>query len=129
MTTGQASSLRRERTFVRSRISPRRFARSEGWRENSILNSKCGRAGRGAWIADGIGPAGRLEELSRALSSLAAFLADAPRRLEDLAAATESGLGERLYNQPPQSRIANTTIVVIAISLTVVAILCYCWCL
>jgi hypothetical protein len=65
------------------------------------------------------------------LSSLAAFLADAPRRLEDvvsrLDAAAKSGLDDRLHNQPAQSRIANTTIVVIAISLTGMAILCYRW--
>jgi hypothetical protein len=59
------------------------------------------------------------------------LLADAPRRLEDvvsrLDAAAKSGLDDRLHNQPAQSRIANTTIVVIAISLTGVAILCYRW--
>jgi hypothetical protein len=58
-------------------------------------------------------------------------LADPPRRREDLAsrlgAAAESGLGRRLYSHSLQSRIANTTIVVIAISLTAVAILCYRW--
>jgi len=47
----------------------------------------------------------------------AAFLADAPRRLEDRAsridAAAGHGLAERLFNQPLQSRIANTTIMVI----------------
>jgi ubiquinone biosynthesis protein len=84
----------------------------------------------GAWIADNLGPAGRLEDLSRGLSSLAVFLADAPRRLEGLASrldeAAEHERGRRLYNGS-QSRIANTTIVVIAISLTVVAILCYRW--
>jgi hypothetical protein len=41
--------------------------------------------------------------------------------------AAEARLDERLYNQAQQSRIANTTIVVIAISLTVVAILWYRW--
>ncbi len=33
-----------------------------------------------AWIADNLGPVGRLDDLSRGLSLLAAFLADAPRR-------------------------------------------------
>jgi hypothetical protein len=42
-------------------------------------------------------------------------------------AAGELRLGDRLYNRPQQSRIANTTIVVIAISVTIVAILWYCW--
>ncbi|HEY1454063.1 MAG TPA: hypothetical protein VGF57_11430 [Roseiarcus sp.] len=58
-------------------------------------------------------------------------LADPPRRREDLArrlgAAAVSGFGRRLYSHSLQSRIANTTIVVIVISFTVVAILCYRW--
>jgi hypothetical protein len=33
-----------------------------------------------AWIADNLGPVGRLDDLSRGLSFLAAFLADAPWR-------------------------------------------------
>jgi hypothetical protein len=69
-----------------------------------------------------------VDDLSRGLSSPAAFLADAPRRLGDvLDTAAKSRLDDRLHNQPTQSRIANTTIVVIAISLTAVAILCYRW--
>ena len=36
----------------------------------------------GAWIAENLGPVGRIDDASRGLSSLAAFLADAPRRLE-----------------------------------------------
>src|SRR5271155_3856504 len=39
-----------------------------------------GRAGRGAWITDNLGPVSRLDDLSRGLSLLAAFLADAPWR-------------------------------------------------
>jgi hypothetical protein len=69
--------------------------------------------------------------MSCGFSFLAAFQAEARGRVEDLAArlgaARELRLGERLYNQPQQSRIANTTIVVIAISVTTVAILWYCW--
>ena len=42
-----------------------------------------------------------------------------------VASRLESPHCERLHNRPPQSRIANTTIMVIAISLTVVAILCH----
>jgi hypothetical protein len=60
-----------------------------------------------------------------------AFLVAAPRGLEDLAAgsnlAAEATPGERLRDWPQQSRIANTTIVVIAISLTVATILWYGW--
>jgi hypothetical protein len=53
------------------------------------------------------------------------------RRLEDRAsridAAARCRLAERLFNQPLQSRIANTTIMVIEIPLTVGAILRYHW--
>src|SRR5271157_4697563 len=44
----------------------------------------------GAWIADNLGPARRLEDLSRGLSSLAVFLANAPRHLEIIAARFET---------------------------------------
>ena len=84
-----------------------------------------------AWIADNLGPVGRLEDVTRGLSSLAGFIADAPRRLENLAAfldaSAEAGSGEHLHSEARQSRIANTTIVVIAFSITIVAILCYRW--
>ena len=48
----------------------------------------------GAWIADNLGPVGRLEDLTRGLSSLAVFLADAPRRLEKIAARLETDANE-----------------------------------
>ena len=48
----------------------------------------------GAWIADNLGPVGRLEDLSRGLSSLAFFLADAPRHLEKIAARLETDANE-----------------------------------
>ena len=38
----------------------------------------------GAWIAENLGPIGRLEDAGRTLSSVAAFLVDAPRRLEQI---------------------------------------------
>src|SRR5271170_6702292 len=44
----------------------------------------------GAWIAENLGPAGRLEDVSRGLSSLAAFLANAPQHLEKIAARLET---------------------------------------
>jgi ubiquinone biosynthesis protein len=44
----------------------------------------------GAWIAENLGPVGRLEDAGRTLSSVAAFLADAPRRLEQIAARLEA---------------------------------------
>jgi ubiquinone biosynthesis protein len=44
----------------------------------------------GAWIAENLGPLGRLEDVNRGLSSLAVFLANAPRHLEKIAARLET---------------------------------------
>jgi ubiquinone biosynthesis protein len=44
----------------------------------------------GAWIADNLGPIGRIEDAGRILSSIAAFLADAPGRLEQIAVRLEA---------------------------------------
>ena len=49
----------------------------------------------GAWIAENLGPRGRLDDVSRGLASLAAFLADAPRRLEEIASRLEAASGAR----------------------------------
>ena len=43
-----------------------------------------------AWIAENLGPLGRLEDASRGLSSLAVFLANAPRHLDKIAARLET---------------------------------------
>src|SRR5271165_6566826 len=85
----------------------------------------------GAWIAENLGPRGRLDDVSRGLASLAAFLADAPRRLEEIAsrldAASGARTGEPFYGNSPRSRAINTAYVAIAISLTLMAILWYGW--
>jgi ubiquinone biosynthesis protein len=52
----------------------------------------------GAWIADNLGPVGRLEDLTRALSSLALFLSDAPRHLEKIAARLETDANEAVID-------------------------------
>ena len=39
----------------------------------------------GAWIAENLGPRGRIEDIARNLSSVGGFLAEAPRRLEEIA--------------------------------------------
>ena len=39
----------------------------------------------GAWIAENLGPRGRIEDAGRSLSSVVAFLSEAPRRLEEIA--------------------------------------------
>ena len=46
----------------------------------------------GAWIAENLGPIGRIEDAGRIFSSVAAFLADAPRRLEQIADKLEARL-------------------------------------
>jgi len=46
----------------------------------------------GAWIADNLGPVGRIEDAGLILSSIAAFLADGPRRLEQIADRFEARL-------------------------------------
>jgi ubiquinone biosynthesis protein len=85
----------------------------------------------GAWIAENLGPLGRFEDLSHRLSALAAFLADAPRRLEEIAnrleAAGDSDPRRDRLNPWLQPHGANTTIVLIVISLTVVTILWRHW--
>jgi ubiquinone biosynthesis protein len=85
----------------------------------------------GTWIAENLGPLGRFEDLSHRLSALAAFLADAPRRLEQivnrLEAAGDSDPRRDRLNPWLQSHGANTTIVLIVISLTVVTILWRQW--
>jgi hypothetical protein len=73
-----------------------------------------------------------LDDVSRGLSSLAAFLGDAPRRLEEIAGRLEAvwkaGRSENAYENSPRSRASNTTtFLAIAISLTLMAILWYHW--
>jgi ubiquinone biosynthesis protein len=46
----------------------------------------------GAWIAGNLGPIGRIEDAGRILSSVAAFMADGPRRLEQIATRLEARL-------------------------------------
>jgi ubiquinone biosynthesis protein len=46
----------------------------------------------GAWIAGNLGPIGRIEDAGRVLSSVAAFMADGPRRLEQIATRLEAKL-------------------------------------
>ena len=44
----------------------------------------------GAWIAENLGPRGRIEDAAQNMSSIAAFLAEAPKRLEDIAVRMET---------------------------------------
>ena len=77
----------------------------------------------GAWIADNLGPAGRLEDLSRGLSSLAVFLADAPRHLEKIAARLESDADEAVTDADHLSR----TVIHFLGFATFVSVLAFLW--
>ncbi|MBV9287092.1 MAG: 2-polyprenylphenol 6-hydroxylase [Hyphomicrobiales bacterium] len=44
----------------------------------------------GAWIAENLGPRSRIEDAAQNMSSIAAFLAEAPKRLEDIAVRLET---------------------------------------
>jgi ubiquinone biosynthesis protein len=46
----------------------------------------------GTWIAENLGPVGRIEDAGRFISSVAGFLADGPRRLEQIADRLETRL-------------------------------------
>jgi ubiquinone biosynthesis protein len=106
----------------------------EGVALNSILTSTFWSTAEpvvGAWIADNLAPLALLDDVSRGLSSLAAFLGDAPRRLGNRQP-PRSRLGSRAEREPlrnsPRSRASNaTTFLAIAISLTLMAILWYHW--
>jgi ubiquinone biosynthesis protein len=53
----------------------------------------------GAWIAENLGPRGRVEDASRSLASAAAFLVEAPQRLEDMVVRLETAAAGRVAKQ------------------------------
>src|SRR5208282_4325325 len=55
----------------------------------------------GAWILENLGPKGRLEDAGRGVASLLSLIADAPRRLEDIARRLEA-LEAEARDAPPQ---------------------------
>jgi ubiquinone biosynthesis protein len=59
----------------------------------------------GAWIAGNLGPIGRIEDAGRILSSVAAFLADAPRRLEQIAARLETESENEIEKVVPELKL------------------------
>jgi ubiquinone biosynthesis protein len=85
----------------------------------------------GAWIAENLGPLGRLDDVSRGLRSLVTFLADAPGRLEEIAsrfdAISTAQPGQRAYGNSPRIRTTTTTYVLVAFSLMLMAIIWYSW--
>jgi len=53
----------------------------------------------GSWIAENLGPRGRVEDASRSLASAAAFLVEAPQRLEDMVVRLETAAAGRVARQ------------------------------
>jgi ubiquinone biosynthesis protein len=82
----------------------------------------------GAWIAENLGPRGRIEDVGRGVSSLAVFLADAPRRLEEIAARLDAAGGDGLHRASSDAgRRSPLSLVTIAILLLILAIALYRW--
>src|SRR5579863_7753943 len=83
----------------------------------------------GSWIAENLGPRGRFDDLIRGFSALAAFLADAPRRLEEAADRFDSASGANIVEKSQENsmrRLAyGATFLSVVISLTLMAILWY----
>jgi len=57
-----------------------------------------------AWIAENLGPVGRIEDAGLVLSSIAAFLTDAPRRLEQIAIRLETDSENEIAKVVPELR-------------------------
>ena len=64
----------------------------------------------GEWILENLGPRGRIEDVGRSVSSVIAFLSEAPRRLEDIAsrmeAAATASAEKTSYDRRPISAFA-----------------------
>src|SRR5579863_3044048 len=82
----------------------------------------------GAWIAQNLGPVGRLEDAGRALSSVAAFLADAPRRLEQIAAKLETDSENEIAKVVPELTLRlGLTFVFTGVLLALLCVAAYRW--
>jgi ubiquinone biosynthesis protein len=53
----------------------------------------------GAWIAENLGPRGRMEDAAQSVSSIVAFLTEAPKRLEDIALQLEAAAASNVAKQ------------------------------
>ena len=76
----------------------------------------------GGWIADNLGPRGRLEDLGRGVSRLVQQIGDSPQRLEKLGRWIDRW-EERPpdYSQPPPSRVGGISLWLIALTLIWIA--------
>jgi len=76
----------------------------------------------GGWIADNLGPRGRLEDIGRGVSRLVRQIGDSPQRLEKLGRWIDRW-EERPpdYSQPPPSRVGGISLWLIALTLIWIA--------
>ena len=58
----------------------------------------------GAWIAENLGPRGRIEDAGRSVSSVVAFLAGAPRRFEEMTARLDAVVANTAANASHDNR-------------------------
>jgi ubiquinone biosynthesis protein len=71
----------------------------------------------GAWIAGNLGPRERIEDAGRALSSVVGFLAEAPRRLDEIALLLDASAEARANPPGPESRQSGYLFLLIAVFL------------
>ncbi len=80
-----------------------------------------------AWIAENLGPLGRLEDASRGLSSLAVLFANAPRHLEKIAARLETDATSAVADAEHSLSRSVVHLVAFAIFASVLAFIWYHW--
>jgi ubiquinone biosynthesis protein len=71
----------------------------------------------GAWIAGNLGPRERIEDAGRTLSSVVGFLAEAPRRLDEIALLLDASAEARANPPRPESRQSGYLFLLIAVFL------------
>jgi ubiquinone biosynthesis protein len=82
----------------------------------------------GAWIAENLGPLRRIEDAGRILSSAGAFLADAPRRLEQIAARLETESENEIAKVVPQLKLRfGFALVLVGFVLALLCVAAYRW--
>jgi ubiquinone biosynthesis protein len=67
----------------------------------------------GAWIAENLGPRGRIEDAGRSISSIVAFLSDAPRRFEEMAARLDSAALAAAAGTPRRDRLISVLVYIL----------------
>jgi ubiquinone biosynthesis protein len=71
-----------------------------------------------AWIAENLGPRGRIGDAGRNVASLVALLTDAPRRLEEIAASLEAVRADTSTTSPQRNRAGGLLHVLFGVLIT-----------